>query len=127
MRAGGSYFLLPTSYSLDPAPYSLLHTSYFLLPTPQVRARVMVDRDGDGKVEAHEVVVQAVENVKIRLQALVPAPRLQHNLDAEPVPVHSGGVHSPSAEPRAGRSPRKYQAGGRGRSGAPSSGVSKLC
>ena len=36
----------------------------------KLRAKVLVDRDGDGEIEAHEVLLQAAENVSLRLQVL---------------------------------------------------------
>jgi hypothetical protein len=39
----------------------------------KLRAKVLVDRDGDGEIEAHEVLLQAAENVSLRLQALLAA------------------------------------------------------
>ena len=33
----------------------------------------MVDRDGDGTIEAHEIAMQTIENVSLRLQAFLAA------------------------------------------------------
>jgi hypothetical protein len=39
----------------------------------KLRAKVLVDRDGDGTIEAHEVLLQAAENVSLRIQAFLAA------------------------------------------------------
>ena len=36
-------------------------------------SQVMVDRDGDGTIEAHEIAMQTIENVSLRLQAFLAA------------------------------------------------------
>jgi len=38
-----------------------------------MKARVLVDRDGDGEVEAHEVAIQTIENAFLRVQAFLAA------------------------------------------------------
>ena len=39
----------------------------------KMKARVLVDRDGDGEVEAHEVAIQTIENAFLRVQAFLAA------------------------------------------------------